>query len=65
VFLFGFGKNDRDNIEDDLLKKLRKIAALWLDADDATLQRGIDHSLITEVKSDGKGKDKSKRQTGR
>jgi hypothetical protein len=56
IFLFGFAKNDLDNIEDDVLNDLRKIAALWLDADEAALKRGLDKGLITGVKADGKSK---------
>lgn len=67
VFLFGFAKNDLDNIEDEVLRKLRTIAALWLDADEAALARGLDSGLIAGVKVDGKGKEKNKpeRQTRR
>ncbi len=40
VFLFGFAKNDQDNIDDDELKNLRKAAAemlSWTDDDVAVL----------------------------
>jgi hypothetical protein len=67
IFLFGFAKSDLDNIEDDVLNNLRRIAALWLDADENALKRGLDSGLITGVKTDGKskGKNKPERQTRR
>jgi hypothetical protein len=33
VFLFGFAKSDRDNIDNDELATLRDIATVWLEAD--------------------------------
>jgi hypothetical protein len=67
IFLFGFAKSDLDNIEDDVLNNLRRIAALWLDADENALKRGLDSGLITGVKADdkSKGKNKPERQTRR
>jgi hypothetical protein len=39
VFLFGFAKNERENIEDAELKTLREIAATFLKADDEKSHR--------------------------
>ena len=60
IFLFGFAKSDLDNIEDDLLSNLRKIAARWLDAEEATLKRGLDDGLIIGVRNNDKGKTENK-----
>lgn len=54
VFLFGFAKNELDNIEDDDLETLRDIAADWLKADDALIARAIEEGKIVEVPYDEK-----------
>ena len=41
VFLYGFAKNERDNIKDDELATLREIAAGWLGADNERLEHAI------------------------
>lgn len=48
-FLFGFGKNERDNIDDQELKALLAIAKDWLDLDDALLSVALREGNITEV----------------
>jgi len=55
VFLYGFAKNERENIEDDELTTLREIAAGWLEADDKHLENAIRKGLLQEV-SDDNGK---------
>ena len=49
VFLFGFAKSERDNVEDDELATLRDIARGWLEADGKALARAIEDGLIQEV----------------
>jgi len=49
VFLYGFAKNERDNIEDDELATLSEIAAGWLEADDERLERAIDQGILREI----------------
>lgn len=49
VFLYGFAKNERDNIEADELATLRDIAADWLEADDERLDRAIREGFLQEV----------------
>jgi hypothetical protein len=49
VFLFGFAKNDLDNVDDDQLATLREIAAAWLVADDKQISRAITDGLLIEV----------------
>jgi hypothetical protein len=52
VFLYGFAKNERDNIEDHELTTLREIAAGWLEANDEGLQRAIQEGFLQEVSYD-------------
>lgn len=49
VFLYGFAKNERENIEDDELATLRDIAAGWLEADDKGLERALDMGFLQEI----------------
>ena len=48
-FLYGFAKNDRDNIEPDELKTLRDIAVMWLQKNPQQIARYLLESEITEV----------------
>jgi hypothetical protein len=52
VFLFGFAKNESDNIDDDQLATLRETAALWLAADAQKIERAIKDGLLIEVRHD-------------
>jgi hypothetical protein len=52
VFLFGFAKNELDNIDDDQLATLRETAALWLAADAQKIERAIKDGLLIEVRHD-------------
>jgi hypothetical protein len=52
VFLFGFAKNELDNVGDDQLETLKEIAALWLAADAKKIQRAIEDGLLVEVQHD-------------
>lgn len=49
VFLYGFAKNERENIGDDELAALREIAAAWLEADDERLEHAINEGILQEV----------------
>jgi hypothetical protein len=53
VFLFGFAKNELDNIDDDQLATLRETAALWLAADAQKIERALKDELLIEVRHDG------------
>jgi hypothetical protein len=55
VFLYGFAKNERENIEEDELATLREIAAGWLEADDKGLKKAIEKGILQEVRY-GEGK---------
>lgn len=49
VFLLGFAKNDRDNVNDEELATARDIAKAWLEADGETLARALAKEAILEV----------------
>jgi len=49
VFLYGFAKNERGNINDEELATLRDIAKAWLQADAGTLARAIADGLLEKV----------------
>ncbi len=51
VFLFGFAKSERENIDDDELATLRDIAKGWLEAN-AARSRALADGLIQEVEHD-------------
>ena len=52
-FVFGFAKNDLDNIGDRQLASLQDFAATWLAADDEKLKRAIAGKLLVEVNNGG------------
>jgi hypothetical protein len=52
VFLFGFAKNDRENIDDKELANVRDVAASWLAADSKMIAKALAEGLLIEVKND-------------
>ncbi|QFY42772.1 type II toxin-antitoxin system RelE/ParE family toxin [Candidatus Methylospira mobilis] len=48
-FVHGFAKNEQDNIDDDELIALKKLAAAMLGYDDAKLQLALENKTLTEV----------------
>lgn len=50
VFLYGFAKNERDNIDGDELATLRDIARGWFQANTTALARAVADGLVQEVK---------------
>ena len=52
VFLYGFAKNERENIEDDELQTLREIGAGWLAADTESIVKAISEDALQEVRGD-------------
>ncbi len=52
VFLYGFAKNERENIESDELQTLREIGAGWLAADTKSIAKAISEDALQEVKND-------------
>ena len=55
VFLYGFAKNERDNIEPDELLSLREIATAWLDADPDNVAQALEADELQEVPYDQDG----------
>ena len=56
VFLYGFAKSERENVDDDELATSRDIAKGWFQADANTLARAIADGLIQEVMYDDQEK---------
>ena len=48
-FVYGFAKNERDNIEFDELTEFRRLAARMLNYSDAELRHAISNNKLTEV----------------
>ena len=53
VFVHGFAKNERDNIRDDELSALRRLASELLAYDDKAMARAIASGTLMEVRCDG------------
>jgi len=49
VFLYGFAKNELDNIQDDELEALQEIAEVWFKADRAVLKKQVSTGLAEEI----------------
>jgi hypothetical protein len=49
IFLFGFAKNERANIDGDQLKTLREIVATWFAADEKKIAQGLADGILIEV----------------
>jgi hypothetical protein len=49
VFVFGFAKSERENIDENELDVARRLAAKWLGADSARLAKAIAEGEIKEV----------------
>ncbi len=49
VFLFGFSKSERANIDDEELADLREVSASWLAADAKLIDLALTNGLLIEV----------------
>lgn len=49
IFVFGFAKSERDNIDDNQLKTLQSIAVDWLVLSDAGVERAIAEERLQEI----------------
>jgi hypothetical protein len=49
VFLFGFAKSARGNVDDDELATAREIAKAWLEADAKAITNALVQGIIQEV----------------
>jgi len=56
VFLYGFAKSERDNIQTDELETLKEIGAAWLEAKKERLEYAIKEGILREVSYEGKNK---------
>ena len=54
IFVHGFAKNEKDNIEKDELVALKRLATELLAYDDETLARVLASGVLAEVKCDEK-----------
>lgn len=52
VFLYGFAKNERENIEPDELEDLRLVARGWLEAASERIEAALKDGAIQEVRHD-------------
>jgi hypothetical protein len=52
VFLYGFAKNDRDNIDDGDLQALRTIGANWLAAEAGKITQAVEEGDLKEIHHD-------------
>jgi hypothetical protein len=52
VFLYGFAKRERENIDPDELLTLRDIGASWLAADAGRMARAVKEAALQEVTDD-------------
>lgn len=52
VFLYGFAKNERDNIAPDELQSPREIAAGWLAANTTEIAQAIEEEALQEIDYD-------------
>jgi hypothetical protein len=52
VFIYGFAKSERDNIEDDELTTLQEIAAGWLATDVKRIEDAIANKILQEVQNE-------------
>ena len=52
MFVYGFAKNERDNIDPDELESLRDFAAGWLAADDEKMTFAVSRGVLYEVSDD-------------
>jgi len=50
VFLYGFAKSERENIDADELATLKEIVAAWLAAGDDKIEHAIAEGLLEDVR---------------
>ena len=52
IFVHGFAKNERDNIDEDELRAFKMLAAEMLAYDGASIAAALSRGALTEVTSD-------------
>lgn len=59
VFLYGFAKSDRANIDDDELATARDIAKSWFEASDRQIADAIEQGVIQELHNGGRDEEET------
>ena len=49
VFMFGFAKNERDNIDNDELRLMKRLASAFLEMDDRKVKEALTSGDIVEI----------------
>ena len=49
VFMFGFAKNERDNVDDDELRLMKRLASAFLEMDDRMLRQALTSGELLEI----------------
>jgi hypothetical protein len=49
IFLYGFAKNERENIDSHLLKTLREIVVIWFAADEKRIAQALADGILIEI----------------
>ena len=49
VFMFGFAKNERDNVDDDELRLMKRLASAFLEMDDRMVKEALTSGEIVEI----------------
>lgn len=50
VFMFGFARNERDNIDDDELKLIKRLAATLLSLSESDMRKALAAGEFLEIK---------------
>lgn len=50
IFLFGFAKNERSDIDEDELRALKQLAQAWLGMDEPDIDNAVDAGELHEVR---------------
>lgn len=53
VFLYGFAKNERENVTPNELEDLRELGRNWLRASQEAITRALDEGMLQEVNDEG------------
>lgn len=54
IFMDGFAKNEKDNINDGELEALKKYGSIFINADDKSIKLSIKEGILQEVKYEKK-----------
>lgn len=54
IFMDGFAKNEKDNIDSDELYALKKYGSAWLNADEKIIELSLEEGKLLEVKYERK-----------